>query len=101
MAGSSRAVHVDVAALQEIIETADAVPAIAVGLEQQFVAAALVGLAVVFREQVHKRLAGLAGNSHAKREFARLLIEVMDEQPSVVAPPLPDDQHGRVAPDRN
>src|SRR5206468_1939743 len=49
---------VDIAALQQIIQSADAVPAIAVGLQHDAVLAAFVGVAVVFCEQIYEVLAG-------------------------------------------
>ena len=48
MTGLARSIGVDVAALEQIIEPADAVPAIAVGFEQQRVPATVVGAAVIF-----------------------------------------------------
>ena len=52
MSGVAGRLGVDVAALQQIIQPADAVPAIAIGFDHQRVLAAVVGLAVVFRQQV-------------------------------------------------
>src|SRR5712671_6926343 len=49
-------VGVDIAALEQIVEASDAVPAVSVGFEQQRMLAALIGLAVVFRQQVDQKI---------------------------------------------
>ncbi len=55
MRGFSRRIRVDIAPLEQIIEAADAVPAIAIGLEHQSVPAAVVGVAVVFGEPTERQ----------------------------------------------
>ncbi len=55
MRGLAGRIRVDIAPLEQIIEPADAVPAIAIGLEHQSVPAAVVGVAVVFGEQTERR----------------------------------------------
>src|ERR1700686_666007 len=75
MTGFACRVGVDVGAFEQIVETADAIPAISVGFEQQRVLAGLIGLAVVFRQQVDQKLAGVAGETGCKRVIPRLLIE--------------------------
>src|SRR5437660_5754995 len=67
---------VDVAALQEIVEASYAIPAISVGFEDESVPAALVGPAVVFRQQINQELAGLSGEAGCKRDLPRFRIEI-------------------------
>ena len=66
MTGVTGAIEVDVAALQQIIQPADAVPAITVGFQYQPVLAVVTGLAVVFRQQVDQQLAGISRKPHSK-----------------------------------
>jgi hypothetical protein len=60
MARPSRRIRIDLAALQEIIESAGAIPAVSVSLDQQRVPAVLVGAAVIFGQEIDEELAGLA-----------------------------------------
>src|SRR6185437_7128994 len=69
-------VLVDVAALEQIVEAADAIPAIAIGFHQERMPAAAVGAAVILVEQVDQQLSGVAGQSDSKRDLARLLTEI-------------------------
>src|SRR5690242_13105094 len=77
---------VDLAALQQIVEPAHAVPAIAEGLEQHVVAPALARAAVLVREQVHQLLAFLRLQPRAEADLARLGVQVVQEEHRVVAP---------------
>ena len=63
MTGMARGVDIDVAAFQQIVEAADAVPAITVGFQQHLVPALFAGFAVVFRQQVDQVVTGVAGNT--------------------------------------
>src|SRR2546429_9041928 len=81
---------VDVAALQEIVEASYAIPAISVGFEDESVPAALVGPAVVFRQQINQELAGLSGEAGCKRDLPRFRIEIVHEQHGIVAPVIAD-----------
>ena len=47
----------DAPALEQIVETADSVPAITIGFDHQPVLAVFAGMAVIFREQVDQQLA--------------------------------------------
>src|SRR5260370_22951110 len=60
MTGLARGVGVDVAALQQIVEASDAVPAVSGGFEQERVLAALIGLAVIFRQQVDQKFSSIS-----------------------------------------
>ena len=101
MTGLAGGIGIDVAALQQIVEAADAIPAIAVAFQQQRVPAALVGVAVIFGQQIDQKLAGLAGKPDRKRKLARLLVEIVHEQHRIVAPVVADDQHGGIARSRS
>src|SRR5258706_12833085 len=63
MTGLVGDVGVDVAALQQIIEASDAVPAVSVSFEQQRVLAAFIGPTVIFRQQVDQKLCRISGKS--------------------------------------
>ena len=67
----ARRVGIDVAALQQIVEAADAVPAVAVGFQQQRVPAALVGAAVVLRQQIDQQACRLRRGSPTANEISR------------------------------
>ncbi len=97
MTGLPGSIGIDIAALQQIIEAADAVPAVAIGLEQQRVPAALVGAAVVLGQEIDQQLAGFTRKSDGERDLARLLVQVMDKQHGIVAPVITDHQHGGIA----
>src|SRR5579871_735692 len=88
---------IDVAASEQIIEPADAIPAIAVAFHQHLVPAAIVGAAVVLVEQIDQQLAGLAAYAARKRQLARRLIEIMHEQYGVIAPVVADDEDRGIA----
>src|SRR6185436_18856908 len=60
---------IDVAAFQQVIQSATAIPAIAVGLQHQRVLAVLAGAAVIFREQVDQELALLALEADREGDF--------------------------------
>ena len=60
MTGLAGYLGVEVAALQEIIEAADAVPTVSVSVEEQLMPAAFVGGAVILGQQVDQELAGIA-----------------------------------------
>src|SRR5882762_3102950 len=97
VAGLACRVGVDVAALQQIVEASDPVPTIGIRFQHQRVLAALVGLAVVFRQQVDQQLAGVAGKPDRERNLPRLLVEMVHEQYRIVAPVIAHHQHRRVA----
>ena len=49
MTGFPAGIDINIAAFEQVIESADAIPAIAVTLQHQGVPAAFVGMTVVFR----------------------------------------------------
>src|SRR5215204_3433665 len=66
---------VDFGPSQQVVEAADAVPAVAVGFDHQPVLALVVAMAVVLGEQVHQLLAVLGVlvvETDRKRDLARL-----------------------------
>src|ERR1019366_9618068 len=69
--GLASRIGIDVAALQQIIQAAHTVPAVSVSFEHEPVLAAVVGLAVVFRQQVDQKLAGVSGKAGSKRDLPR------------------------------
>ncbi len=77
MTGLACPVGVDVAALQQIVEASDAIPAISVGFEDEPVLAPLNGPAMVFRQQVDQELGGLSGKANCKRDLPRFRIEIV------------------------
>src|ERR1700730_5069 len=90
------AVHVDVAALQEIIETAHAEPAVAVGLDQEMMPPVLARAAVSIAEQIDQKLRAAFVPSKRDAYLMRLVIEVVHEQHGIVAPVIAQDQHRTV-----
>src|ERR1700682_3254938 len=72
MTGLARGVGVDVAALQQIGEASDRVPAISVGFEQEHVLAVLIGPTVIFRQQVDQKLCRISGKPDRARDLPRL-----------------------------
>src|ERR1700687_4034971 len=75
----------DVAAPEQIIEAADAIPSVAIGFEQQPVLAALIGVAVVFRQQVDQEFAAVSRQADRKRDLARLPIEILNEKHRIIS----------------
>ena len=57
----SRRISVDIAALEKIVESSDAIPAIAVAFHQERVPAEFIGMAVVLAEQIDQKFSGFAG----------------------------------------
>jgi len=80
MTGVACRVGTDVAALQEIVQASDPIPAISVAFDDQSVAAALIRLAVILRQQIDEKLAGVARKARCERDFARFFIEIVHEQ---------------------
>jgi hypothetical protein len=70
MSGLARSIHVDIAALEQIIEPADAIPAVAIAFHQKPVPAAFVGMAVVLAQQVDQQFSGIAGNPYGESDLA-------------------------------
>jgi len=97
MTGLAGYLGVEVAALQEIIEAADAVPTVSVSVEEQHMPAAFVGGAVILGQQVDQELAGFAGKADGERDLARFLVKIMHEQHRIVAPVIADDENRRIA----
>ena len=88
----------DFAALQEVVEPADAVPAIAIGFEQDAMPAAVVRLAVVFGQQVYEQLARWSASAPTSRDdLARAWHRDCARTERVVAPVVAQRQHRRVA----
>ena len=81
----------DHAALEEVVEAANAVPAIAIGFEQQGVTALCVGVAVIVGEQVDELAAGSIA-CHDEADFAGFAAEVVNADHRVVAPGVADGQ---------
>src|ERR1700689_253570 len=75
MAGLAGRIDVDVAALEQIVEASDAIPAVAIALDHQPVPAALVGMTVILRQEVDQQLACVSREPGRKRNLPRLLIE--------------------------
>src|SRR5262245_5301626 len=72
--------QIDVAAAQEIVQSADPIPAIAVGLDHQPMLTALNRMAVVLRQKIDQELAVLGMllvEADRERDFSRLRIEIM------------------------
>ncbi len=76
----SPGIGVDIASLQQIVQPADAIPAITVGLQHQRVPAARVGVAVVFRKQVDQELSRVTGKPGGECDFTRRVVEIVHEQ---------------------
>src|SRR6266511_4902675 len=66
-----------IAALEQIVEPADPIPAIAVSLEADAMLAALAGAAVLAREQIDQELSLLAGKPGRELHLARLAGEIV------------------------
>src|SRR5512144_407537 len=77
---------VDLAAAEEIIQAADAVPAIAMRFDDEPMLAVLVAVAVFVAQEVDQHPAVLALDADAERDLLRLGGEIVHEQHPVVAP---------------
>ena len=73
-------------ASQEVIETADAVPAIPIWLQQHAVAGILLSITVVLGEEVDQGPALCISHAHGKANFLREGAQVVDEDYGVIAP---------------
>src|SRR5262249_56402413 len=79
---------VDVAAPKQIVQPADAEPPIAIGLDHEPMLAVLVGVAVLFAQQIDEKLALLGMfllESDRKPDLARLRIEIVHKQHPLAA----------------
>src|SRR3954451_21298870 len=78
--------HIDLRTFEEVIQTADAVPAIAVRVEQDVMPAVVACSAVILAQRVHEQPAALAVYPGEERDLPRLRVKVVQEQHRVVAP---------------
>src|SRR5262249_61028686 len=88
-AGPSAVWLAEVAAPRPLVRPAAADPPIAIGLDHEPMLAVLVGVAVLFAQQIDKELALLGMfllESDSKRDLARLGIEIVHKQHPIVAP---------------
>src|SRR5262249_61758741 len=79
----------DAPARNQMVHPADADPPIAIGLDHEPMLAVLVGVAVLFAQQIDEELALLGMfllESDRKRDLARLRIEIVYKQHPIVAP---------------
>src|SRR5665213_2656786 len=88
---------VNVASFEQIIQSANAVPTIAVRLQYQGVLAPIVGLAVVFRQKVDQVFSLVTGKPNRERTLARLFVEIVHEQHRVIPPIVANSQNGWIA----
>src|SRR5262249_55375408 len=88
---------VDVGALEQIIEAADPVPAIAVRLEQDMVLSVLAGGAVVLGEQVDQPIVGPLAQADGKTGLTRPVREIVNEDHGIVAPVVAHGEHAGIA----
>src|ERR1700738_1844976 len=80
-----------VGALEEVVEAADAEPAVAVGFEEDAVTAAFLGAAVLIGEQVDERAVIVVGSGEREADLLRIGGEVVDADDGVVAPLIAHD----------
>src|SRR4029077_3366292 len=83
----------DVAALQQVIETTDPIPTIAVTLKEQTVLSIFPSSTVILCQQVDEQAPVITSQSTGERHFPGDPIQVMDEQDRVVAPVIADREH--------
>src|SRR5215510_277823 len=78
---------VDLAAAEQVVQSADTIPAISVGLYDETVFAVFSGAAVLLAQQIdQQRALFLVIQPYCEGDFVRLGVEVVDEQHRVVAP---------------
>ena len=82
-------------ALENMPETANAIPAVTVSLDYDLVGSVLASMAVLARKQVNEAIALLA--AHIERNAPRLFMEIMDGDERVIPPVVADRQNARVA----
>ena len=68
---------VDVGSTQQIIESADPVPSVAVAFQHDAVFAGVVSPAVVLSKQVHEQFAVFARHARVQHNFSRLFVEIV------------------------
>src|SRR5262249_18132065 len=91
---------IDVSAPKHIVRPADTEPPIAVALNHDPMLAVLVGVAVLFPQQIDEELALLGMlflESDRKRDLARLSIKIVHAQHPIVATVIPLDEDCWVA----
>src|SRR5438874_13031735 len=83
----------DVATLEQVVQAADPIPAIAVSLEQQVMPAIFPSSAVVFGQQIYKHAGFITSQSGGKSHLLEYRSQIVEEQDRVVAPVIADCQH--------
>src|SRR3954468_13996987 len=76
----------ELAALEQIVEAADAVPSVAIGFETDAMLSAIVRLAVIGRQQVDELIRAVPLEAGRELHLARRVTEIVQEQHRVVAP---------------
>src|SRR4051812_11286582 len=90
----SAASEVDLAALQQVVEPANPVPTIAVGLEQDLMLDRFgIGAAVILAQQIDEQSA-LLSKPWIKPHLAGLAVQVVQEQHGIVTPVVAERQDG-------
>src|SRR6266542_6717067 len=96
-AALSAGLHVDIAALEQIIQAPDAIPAIAVWLQHQPVLAVVARMAVIVRQEIDEQAAALAFQPGRKGDLTRTGIEIVDKHHRIVPPVVAYRQYGGIA----
>ena len=87
----------DIAPFQQIVQAADPIPAITVGLDHQVMFSGRIGLAVILRSRLTRSCPALSCNPDRERDLARLGVEIVNEQHRIVPPVVAHRQNGRIA----
>src|SRR2546422_10364528 len=88
--------RLDVATLEQVVQAADPIPAMAVSLEQQVMPSIFPSSAVVFGQQIYKHAGFITSQSGGKRHLLGYRSQIMDEQDRVVAPVIADTAGSRI-----
>src|SRR3954452_3978661 len=87
----------ELAALEQIVEAADAVPSVAIGFEADAMLAAIVRLAVIGCQQVDELIRAVPLEAGRELHLARRVTEIVQEQHRIVAPVIAQREYGVVA----
>src|SRR5437764_15398273 len=85
--------RLDVATLEQVVQAADPIPAIAVSLEQQVMPSIFPSSAVVFGQQIYKHAGFITSQPGGKRHLIGYRSEVVDGQDGDGAAVVADCQH--------
>src|SRR5262249_54583311 len=83
--------------LEQVIQPAHAIPAIAIGLQANTMLAILADPAVILAQQIDQQISGAVFEAFRELDLAWFFRKIVKKQNRIVAPVVPDPEHRPVA----